>query len=720
MSLEIRCESPPLNANSRGGFFVYTETYKFLQLFRKPDETVIMGLLHENKNTDAIIKTSGVVHTELKMEKLAAPLNEWIGYYKKAKIFIHTYNKRGYGVYFIPNAGGTKNEQIDQIRSWFIDVDFAKIKEEFAEEGRALARKAELKKTGEFDELTIETANNKEQATKYTIRGLYNQKTIKKAKEAYLEKHGNDLKEAVLVETYSGFHGYWIAKDGSKEKFKKIQRALIRKFDSDRQIIKEAGLMRVPGFDHRKYKDPFLIKVVQWSDKQFTEEELIRSLGLQLLKQEKGFAKEEVQEKVSFASELTRSVNVIKRKEKSDLVLKKAIGPLTERRSFNEALQIVLSKPLTDFIDSPTMVEGESVKCPFHNDEKPSASVFVSNGGEALFHCHACSIGTRNVIGLHMAHSGKGWRQSVEDLSKMIGIKVIETEFEREQFQKYRDNRHYLEQDLETLLPYTAHFITRYGRKMYLRYFNDKAETTVLKEEFQYKNHNVFFISYRAIAKENEKKSMRAVQNTVILLNTLGFIERVPEDFVPAELKDRAEKERKILQQELRQQGEKGKRRADAARLINFYIVPNWNDTAYNIERNAKIMRNQGYSVNKHNNKIAIEQMLGKEVAQSVFPDKRKMPKRFESILNRLTGEIERSLKEKGYAIAEEIVRMQVRIKEKDKTVVVPLAEKEDVMKRAVFVDEGYEIDRIRSEQKKKAYGYHPKTPITIHIIKKI
>jgi hypothetical protein len=88
------------------------------------------------------------------------------------------------------------------------------------------------------------------------------------------------------------------------------------------------------------------------------------------------------------------------------------------------------------------------------------------------------------------------------------------------------------------------------GRKLYLRLFNDKAETNVLKEIFQYKGQNVFFISFRAVAKEMHKTNMQSVQNSVILINTLGLVERVPVDYIPSELKERAEQERKILQQE--------------------------------------------------------------------------------------------------------------------------------------------------------------------------
>lgn len=162
----------------------------------------------------------------------------------------------------------------------------------------------------------------------------------------------------------------------------------------------------------------------------------------------------------------------------------------------------------------------------------------------------------------------------------------------------------------------------------------------------------------------------------------------------------------------------KEKKRADAVRLINFYIVPNWQDNAYEIERTATIMRNQNYSVSKHKNKIAIENMLGKEVANRVYPDERKVPKRFETIRERLQEEIQSEIRKNGFAIAEVILKTRIRVADKKGNVTAAsLKEKEDVMKRAILIEEKYKINKIWSEKKKKEYGYERKTPNTIHII---
>lgn len=700
----------------------WKDTYKFLRLFREEDESVIIGLLHESKKVKNTDKFIGVKHFEMPLQQLKKPFTDWMAFGYGSKYFInHHNNQLGKSVYFIVNSGGTKNKDIKDVRAWFIDTDFGKIKEEFADENRAKRRVKELEGTKQFQSLEIETYESKKDGLRYIVRGLYNQETITIFKNQFLKKYERELKDAILVETYAGYHAYWIAEKGADlSHFKKVQRALIKKFDSDSQIVKEANLMRIPGFFHQKYEDMFLINIVKWSDKKFTEEELVQSLGLELTdRQTKGFAKVEVAEKISYSSELTRTVTMIRSQQKSDMIFRNIVpfGSI-EKLTFNDALEKVLEKPLSSFVESPIMEEGTKVHCPFHDDNNPSGVVYRSEMDEEVYHCHGCEVGTRNIIGLYMLHTGKTWRKSVEDLAKMVGIKVIETEFEREQFQKYRDNRMYFEQDFKTMLPHTSKWIDKYGRRLYLRFFNDKAETKVLREEFQYKGQNVFFISYRMIAKEMGNKNMQSVQNTVILLNTLGYIERVPEGDIPKELRIRAEKERKILQDELRQQGDKGQKRADAVRLINFYIVHNWNDKAYAIEKTAQILTENKFSISKHNNKLSIENLLGSEIANMVFPDGRKVSKRFTSISEKIETLIQKEIDKQGYAIAEEVLRNKIRETDKQGNIkIVTIEEKEDIFKRSILVNERFKVTKVRSEKKKVELGFKQKTPKTIHVI---
>lgn len=160
-----------------------TDTYKFLSLFRNPEETVIIGLLHESptiKNEDGF---TGVRYFNMPLEMLKQPLDKWVGIGYNTRFFINHHNKRlGKAVYFIPNVGGRKNKDIKEIRSYFIDKDFAKVKEEFTDKTEAELRKQELEKTGEFK--TIEIEKDKKR-NKYILRAFRTKEAIDRLKQGF-------------------------------------------------------------------------------------------------------------------------------------------------------------------------------------------------------------------------------------------------------------------------------------------------------------------------------------------------------------------------------------------------------------------------------------------------------------------------------------------------------------------------------------------------------
>src|SRR5690625_833434 len=558
----------------------FQKTYEFLNLFRDENEPIYICLLHENPQIENKSKFTGVHHLKVPLNQLNRPLNQWSLKGYSTRFFVNYHNQHlGKAVYFIPNAGGTKNKEINSIRAWFIDVDFAKIKEVFLDKKEAQQRLNKLKASHHYQTLKIEK-NSKN--TKYILRGLYSEKKINQFKKDFFKKHQHHLSDSTIVETYSGFHVYWLAeKTVILDDFQTLQDLLIHQFNADPQVKKLANLMRVPGFVHQKYKKPFLIKIIQLSKKRFTAKELKKQLNLKSKDQIKGYISKTVHEKLSFKSPLTRPITYKRKRKKSDIIFRKpTLSDIETEMNFQEALKKVVSEPLMTFIESPVMKEREALLCPFHDDEAPSAMVYESSREEEVFYCFACHVGTRNIIGLHQLHFGKSQRETVKELGKIIGITIIETAYEKRQLKKYQNNREYLEKHLNTLLPATSKWINQYQRNRYLDFFNRLGKESITNEHYQYKEQNVFFASYRHIAKELKKENMQSVQNTMILLNLLGFIERVPESDIPATLKERAEEERQLLINVFEKQWEEGKQRAKAIRLINFYIVHDWKQGA--------------------------------------------------------------------------------------------------------------------------------------------
>ncbi|GAB6537090.1 hypothetical protein bcgnr5378_65350 [Bacillus cereus] len=688
------------------------DTYRFLSLFRKDDEIVTLGLLHENKEVENNLKVT-MLHLPYKMEKASQSLYKWTAYKNSTRYYVRSYNhKYGKGVFFVVNQGGKKDEEITSVRSWFVDADFAKIERCYNDEKEAQGVLESLKKTGDFEEITIHVHNDK-----YVIKGTYILDVVAKKKEQFLGRFENELKSALIVETYSGFHIYFLTDSGDVKTFTGVQIALANKFDGDIKCVNLARVMRVPGFIHQKYKTTFEIEVRQWSEKRWDEQELIKTLDLKIgVEQTRGYAVEQEQEEVSHNTKLTRGVNVkVKKKMKSALTFRSPV-PAEDEMTFNEALERVLSEPLSSFVKHPDMHEGDKVLCPFHDDSRASGHVFKSKRGEMLYKCHACEVGTKNIIGLYMAHTNSKYRTTVKNLAAVLGIKIIKNEFELKQQEKYVENRLFLEQDLMNLFPSISHFIDRYGRRGFLRYFNDKGETTVLKEDYAYKEHNVFFVSHRFIKRETNKTSLNTIRKTVFLLNLLGFIERVPEEFIPKDMKKRAEQEKKLLREEIdenaslldEKEKEKARKRMKELRIINFYVVTNWNDNAFEIEKMACELIEKGFTFSKHITKTGLSMLLGEEVANRVYPDNRQVSQRFQKICNKLKEMVQEDMETKGFAIAEEIIARRLRINDNGKTIWVKTEEKEDVFNRGInqILENNWKISKVLSEKKKKLLGY--------------
>ncbi|MDJ1478673.1 hypothetical protein QBX67_26970 [Bacillus sp. LS15-K4] len=391
---------------------------------------------------------------------------------------------------------------------------------------------------------------------------------MKKKKDAYLLQHKFDLKDVLLTETYSGFHGIWVIKDGDPTTYKKIQTALARKFGSDTEgITNLAKMLRINNFLHNKYPEKFLVKLIQDTEKVWTQEEIVKKYKLDLVeKQENGYREEEM----LTVSESLTGISTIQKVKK--IVKGKALGiefkkPMPLRNvktemSLNDCFQSLKKLPLEMFLEDEMLQEG-NVNCPFHNDNKESASVYVGNNGDYLFHCHACDVGTKNIVSLYRSKTGKGLIKSVKDLARIIGIKIIETEFEKEQMEKYKENRMFLSEDMSVELPNTWGWLVKSDRNRYLDFFNRIGETKFIKDDFQYKDQNVVFLSLNHIKREFGKTSLVTTFRVVQLLCILGFIEKVPLGLVHEDLQKRALKELGMKKEHLLQLNLKKRSRSD-------------------------------------------------------------------------------------------------------------------------------------------------------------
>ena len=96
------------------------------------------------------------------------------------------------------------------------------------------------------------------------------------SKEEQMSKiHRLPIFPSRIVETKRGYHCYWLAKDATKENYKKIEEGIIRLLGADPQCKDVCHTLRAPGYFHLKDpKNPFYVHTVfdncyfGWTEKQ--------------------------------------------------------------------------------------------------------------------------------------------------------------------------------------------------------------------------------------------------------------------------------------------------------------------------------------------------------------------------------------------------------------------------------------------------------------------
>ncbi|WP_201007935.1 DNA-primase RepB domain-containing protein [Paenibacillus glycanilyticus] len=190
-------------------------------------------------------------------------------------------NKKGYAVFVeINGRESEKDSPFNAIRAQFIDVDLNKISAR-CKTKEQIQQKIDAILSDPSEQLqSITLTQNKN--GQYQLLAQRTRQRVAELKKQFLNKHGERIKDTMIVETKNGYHIYWIMQDGNINKFVPIQKALAQTFDSDPMITNLSRVMRIPGFYHMKNPEsPYMVKVIQWGrEKPFTQEELIKRLEL--------------------------------------------------------------------------------------------------------------------------------------------------------------------------------------------------------------------------------------------------------------------------------------------------------------------------------------------------------------------------------------------------------------------------------------------------------
>jgi hypothetical protein len=88
---------------------------------------------------------------------------------------------------------------------------------------------------------------------------------------------GGPLMPDMIVQTKKSLHCYFLAKDGTVANFERIQKGLVEYYGADSACIDISRVLRMPGFNHNKQKEPFKVEVVHYEPRGYSEAEMLES-----------------------------------------------------------------------------------------------------------------------------------------------------------------------------------------------------------------------------------------------------------------------------------------------------------------------------------------------------------------------------------------------------------------------------------------------------------
>lgn len=89
------------------------------------------------------------------------------------------------------------------------------------------------------------------------------------------------LPPSMIIRTRKSLHTYWFMKDAKVEKFRVIQKGLVKHFHGDPACVNESRVMRLPGFNHCKQEPVEVVCISFHPERKYTQEQLEEILPIE-------------------------------------------------------------------------------------------------------------------------------------------------------------------------------------------------------------------------------------------------------------------------------------------------------------------------------------------------------------------------------------------------------------------------------------------------------
>lgn len=496
-------------------------------------------------------------------------------------------NNQGYDIYFVVNGGGTKQAEINKINAVFIDFDCGR---------------DENKQYYSLDKVEV----------------------FKNEKLEVIEQF--KYQPSLVVETRNGLHVYWLVDNATNEEYLDCQLRLINYFHSDEAVKTLERIMRVPYYWwSKKGYERFMSKVIINNDVRYNIQDIMNVLpevekkeiikkNKTALKLEKPIIKKK-ESNIDFIKNLDieglQSVLFpadCDRGRKGGLIDKYNIyssiyPPKTPRHivsNRNEMYKTIGHIDLIEFLG----LDSDRFNCIFHEDNNPSAGIFIGNDGNYIYKCFGSSCGfVGGIIRIVERLAKCNKPKAINFIKSVYGIELIESDWQKEQKEILQANIDYLlsnqmQEEYPELYKRIKNYIPLLVVLHNIAMNNVKDENIIDSEDV------TFFSSLSNIMNELQSNNHN-VTDRINLFALLELIKKLDITEIPEHLLNRAKHEAAKKKQNY---------------LVNFYSIPSYSDEKLNdADDMARLFIEKNMTMKGWSRELLLR-TFGKAVADKVYP----------------------------------------------------------------------------------------------------
>jgi hypothetical protein len=308
-----------------------------------------------------------------------------------------------------------------------------------------------------------------------------------------------------------------------------------------------------------------------------------------------------------------------------------------------------------------------SIRCIFHNDFNPSASIFQNDEGVWLYKCHSGKCGlTMNIKQLiEKLGNFKSEYRAIEFIKNIYNLSIKETSWSIEQKANLDSILYNLDMNTFSELCPQADKNIRYVKELFSTMIHIAKDNVYGENYMNSEGDVVFFVSLSELAKIMKvyANNHNKISQRIAVLIYHNLIKKLDDNKIPEAMLKRA---RAIS---IDRNNEK---------RVNFYSIPSWVfEHLNNVELQGNKWKKNGYTIKG----VSYEMFYrgeGLEVAQSIYPQHKKVraktvdydtgeikheivdrttSKKSNDRVDKIVGCISKLIEEKNYTTEKEIIR---------------------------------------------------------------